>query len=401
MSKKSLQKLFNLKGYILDKIEYADSENIDLHCHLQRKGMKYRGETSRSVCVTKQRKIKHQVFEGKTVWIIVTQRRFFFTKYDQRLWEKLPNVSIKKQTSNTYRINTIKSLSKASYTLNADLRRSSAMFSSRLVDELPEVRFNWPDNVKRIGMDGKNIGKRKQMITISNLEHKQLISVLPPMSQSELICHLKSVENAKIEAVQEVCIDMDKLFKSVALQCFPQAKIVIDEFHVIQQAIRNFEALRLRTQKMRQVNLAPIKHLLTKPFLRLCTFDQAKLKYYLDKYPELNICYVIIEELRKMYWQKDIESSKFQIDKVIDLCRKSKIPDMLELAGTLNRWHDEILNYHLSKTTNAFTEGLHTRFEAIKRNHYGVRNYERFVKRLMYVFIPAALLANLLSKVVG
>lgn len=185
--------------------------------------MKLKSQRSCRVCATRERKIKHQIFEGKTVWIIINQRRFFFSKYDKRLWEKLPNVSVKKQTSNTYIINTIKSLNKTTYSHNAELRQSSPMFSSRLIDALPEIKINWTNTISQVGLDGKNIGKHKQSFTLTNLDQKELISALPPMNQKELIHTLNTVELSLRLNVNEVCIDMDKFMKSVAVKCFPKS----------------------------------------------------------------------------------------------------------------------------------------------------------------------------------
>lgn len=189
--------------------------------------------------------------------------------------------------------------------------------------------------------------------------------------------------------------------KSVALNCFPLAKIVIDQFHVIQYCIWNLDKYRCRIQKMKKLNLMPAKQLLGKPYYKLTDEEKVKLSLCLLEYPDLKEGYEILQNLRKIYSAKSYLEAKKQLDYVIELCNNSQIPDMLDFIKTLLRWYSEILNYHLSKTTNAFTEGIHNRFECIKRNHYGVKNYDRFVKRLMYTFIPATLFTELLSKVVG
>lgn len=401
MSRTIPNKLFYLNGYILDKIEFPNDENIYLFCHLKRKTMKLKSQRSNSISITRIRKIKHLVFEGKVVWIIVVQRRFYFSKYDKRLWEKLPNVSFKKQTSNVYRINTIKSLKNSTYTHNADSRKSSPMFCSRLVDELPELKIYWDGKIKRVGLDGKNIGKHKQMFTLTNLDKNNLISAISPMNQKELITQIKTIEFSRRKAVKEVCIDMDKFMKSTALKCFPKAKIVIDQFHVIQYALWNLDKYRCRMQKMKKLNLMPAKQLLAKPYYKLNDYQKVKLSLCLLEHHDLKDGYEIIQNLRKIYIAKSYLEAKKQLDFVLELCKNSQIPDMIDFRKTLLRWYDEILNYHLSKTTNAFTEGIHNRFECIKRNHYGVRNYDRFVKRLMYTFIPTTLFTELLSKVVG
>lgn len=402
MSGTQLSKIFDLHGYILDQVKYPDDKEILLFCHLKRKTMKSKSRSSSCVCAKRIRKIKHQVFEGRLVWIVVEQRRYYFKKTDQRLWEKLPNVSLKKQTTDSYRRNSIIALKNSTYSYSSQQRLASPMFSSRLIDELPELRFYWPKEILKVGLDGKNIGKRKNMYTLTDLAARQLISALPPMKLRALVEAIK--DNVPLErrlAVKEVCIDMDKFMLSVARQSFPNANIVIDQFHVIQDAVRNLDAFRLRIQKMRGINLNFLKQIMAKPAFKLNRQERKILEQTFKRIPELKTGYVIIQELRKAYRLKGIESAKEQLELTINLCLSSKIPDMLELAGTLKRWKEKILNYHLSRTTNAFTEGIHNRFETIKRNHFGVRNYPRFVKRLMYIFLPMAIFTDLLSKVVG
>lgn len=102
MQKKLLKKIFKLEGYILDKFEESGDE-ILLHCHLQNKNMKYKSEISDRVNTTRERKILHAIFEDKQVYIIIKQRKFYFSKHNKRLWEELPQVKKGQQISTTFK----------------------------------------------------------------------------------------------------------------------------------------------------------------------------------------------------------------------------------------------------------------------------------------------------------
>lgn len=102
MHKASLRKIFNLEGYILDKIEEPENE-ILLHCHLQKKSMVFEGETSRSVNQSRVRKIAHAMLDRKKAFIVITQRRFYFSKHHRILWEPLPQVKHKQQSTSTFK----------------------------------------------------------------------------------------------------------------------------------------------------------------------------------------------------------------------------------------------------------------------------------------------------------
>ena len=111
------------------------------------------------------------------------------------------------------------------------------MSALRLIDELVISSMKWDKPIKKIGMDGKGVGSRKQVFNITNLVDKQVIGVLPNLSQKELRQELLKVKLSLRKAVKEVCIDMDSFFPAVIKECFPNAKIVIDHFHVIQWAV--------------------------------------------------------------------------------------------------------------------------------------------------------------------
>ena len=102
MQKTMLKKVFNLEGYILDKIEESGGE-ISLYCHLQRKNMKHKCEVSSNVNIRRERKILHAIFEDKKAFIIIKQRKFYFSKYNKRLWEELPQVKKGQQISTTFK----------------------------------------------------------------------------------------------------------------------------------------------------------------------------------------------------------------------------------------------------------------------------------------------------------
>ena len=54
---------------------------------------------------------------------------------------------------------------------------------------------------------------------------------------------------------------------------------------------------------------------------------------------------------------------------------------------TLTTHLGHILNYFNNKTTNGFTEGIHTKFKLIKRYSYGIKNPEVYVKKLILGFV--------------
>jgi transposase len=102
MLKKEIKKIFNLEGYIFDKMKNVDNKII-LHCHLQKKFMSLNSERSKSVNEVRNRLIAHTIFEEKKVYISIKQRRFYFPKQKKKAWETLPQVKKNQQMTTNFK----------------------------------------------------------------------------------------------------------------------------------------------------------------------------------------------------------------------------------------------------------------------------------------------------------
>lgn len=186
---------------------------------------------------------------------------------------------------------------------------------------------------------------------------------------------------------------MDTFYINLAKECFPKAKVVIDHYHVIQWGVKKMDELRLLLQNIHKQKF-PVKHIIQKPIYQLTKNEVKKLELCFEAFPDLKRAWKIVHQLREIYRQKNWRTGFSQLRKVIWLCEQSEIEQMKDLARTLRRRKYEILNYYISKTTNAVTEALHNRFETIKRNHCGIKNVERFAKRLMFCILPFVTIAE-------
>jgi len=184
MQKNHLKKTFKLEGYILDKIEYLD-DKILLHCHLQNRFIKYRGERSKQVNTTRIRYLSHMMLEDTPVFLVVNQRRFYFPKHKTKRWEALPGVSSRKQTTNTFRLNTLRELKRDNYKWTGKKRQRSGMFACKLLDDLP-IQFRWEKGSTKIGLDGKGVRKHQLIHNVTDLGKNKVIGVLPNLSKEEL-----------------------------------------------------------------------------------------------------------------------------------------------------------------------------------------------------------------------
>lgn len=194
-------------------------------------------------------------------------------------------------------------------------------------------------------------------------------------------------------AIREVCIDMDTFYLGIAEECFPRARIVIDQFHIVQHALKLTDDFRLVLQAVHKKKFK-VRQIMRRPVHKLEDDEWAKLNECFEFYPDLKRAWLIVQEVRKIYKKGNWKKACSQLRKVIWYCSQSGIDEMETLGKTLKRWKDKILNYYISGTTNAYAEGLHNRFETIKRHHCGIRNVKRFAKRLIFCLLPFSVIAQ-------
>ena len=103
----------------------------------------------------------------------------------------------------------------------------------------------------------------------------------------------------------------------------------------------------------------------------------------------------ISERLRQAYRMKN-EFHKFMACKNRDEARKQlgiwnmmatgyNLPEFHACTKTFINWSEEILNSFQFPFSNGYTEGVNNKIKVLKRNAFGVKNFERFRKRILHV----------------
>ena len=182
MQNNYFSKTLKLEEYVVDFVE-DEKFIVHIHCHPRKRGMWFNGQYSEKITEEKVRRISHMMLENKQVVLLVQQRRFVFK--GTKRWEKLPDVEKRKQTSNTFRLHTLRELQRDNYSGSGHKRQKSGMFPMKLLDEL-EIKFEWQKGITRVGLDGKYVCSKKLVHHLADLDKGKSITVLPNFNQAEL-----------------------------------------------------------------------------------------------------------------------------------------------------------------------------------------------------------------------
>jgi len=82
-----------------------------------------------------------------------------------------------------------------------------------------------------------------------------------------------------------------------------------------------------------------------------------------------------------------LEAGK-QLNSIISLMLLSEDVNFALWGKSLKYYKEEILNYFVYRTTNAYTEGLNVRCKLVQRISSGFRNVDVYIRKAMLVLLP-------------
>lgn len=193
------------------------------------------------------------------------------------------------------------------------------------------------------------------------------------------------------DTVQRVCTDMYKGYVSAAQTQLPQAKIVIDRFHVARadrdcaDKVRKPEMRRLK-QELPEEDYGLLKGVMwgfRKSEAELKDEEWEQLERLFNYSPKLARAYFWREELTDIV-EKDYTKAgaKCAIQAWCKRVRKYEIDAFESFLTTLSNWLDEITNYFLERQTSGLVEGFNNRVKVLKRRCYGIFDVGRIFQRL-------------------
>ena len=195
--------------------------------------------------------------------------------------------------------------------------------------------------------------------------------------------------------IKEICLDMRRTYLSAIKNNLPEAKIVIDHFHLIQDANRRITEERRILQQVFKTKIPMRIFLRNKE--NLDPKEKPKINNYFKKYPDLKFYYEAKETLRDMYRLKNKEEAQQKLKIPIQALKLADDLGLRQWGKNLSYWQEYILNFFTRKTTNAYMEGLNTKFKLIKRISFGFRNKEVFIRKAFLACLPLTLLPHLLT----
>ena len=230
-----------------------------------------------------------------------------------------------------------------------------------------------------------------------NADNGSVIDVIEDRRLNELIRYFNTYTRGARLAVQTICMDMYSPYMELVRALFPNARIIIDRFHIIQLISRSLNQTRTAVMKNDKKNYNKFKR-----YWKLILKDENDLNdtlfrsfrcfrkqmrecdivsYLVGSDPQLQATYDLYQSLLHALKNKDP-------DRFFRKCRNAPddiSPAMKKSVSSLLKNENGVRNSMIYSWSNGVIEGTNNLIKVIKRIAFGYRSFVSFKIRILLI----------------
>ena len=271
--------------------------------------------------------------------------------------------------------------------------------TSSVMRKLNEFKFETDWNIlpEVMSWDEYAFKKGKMSFIAQDFDSLNVIAILDGRTQATIRNHFLRYPRKVRNRVKVITMDMFSPYYQLAKQLFPNAKIVLDRFHIVQHLSRAMN--RVRIQIMNQFDRKSQEYRALKRYWKLIQQDSRKLsdkrfyrpmfRMHLTNKEILEKLLSYSDELRQHYELYQFLLFHFQeknSDHFFSLIEQEIAtvnPIFQTVFKTFLKDKDKVVNAMELPYSNAKLEATNNLIKVIKRNAFGFRNFENFKKRIL------------------
>ena len=279
----------------------------------------------------------------------------------------------------------------------------------------------FPDNVgSRLSIDETSLSNGELYTIVTNKDahgRKGALVAMVAGTKSDVVSEALDVIPEDVRAVvEEVTMDLSPTMRRIAVFEFPNAKKVIDRFHV--QSLANdalqdirikhrWEAINEENEELlmaraagrdyvpvtyangdtRRQLLARSRHLLFKSAEKWTASQKERAAILFEQYPDLKEGYNLVHGLRMIYAKsKSYETALPKLALWYNKVTGSGFKEFTSVAETIQANYPDILNFFNNRATNASAESFNSKVKAFRAQLRGMTDTKYFLYRLCNIY---------------
>ena len=269
------------------------------------------------------------------------------------------------------------------------------------LDQFFKPNYHWlPRHIAFDDFKSGRFAPSGMSMILMNIENHRTIYIILSRRNRYLRNYFLRYDRAARLAVRTVTVDLYTPYRHLIHELFPHAIIIADHFHVVAQAYRALNKIRVKA--MNQAGNGSHQWRALKHFWKLILTPAGLLKY--DNYwSRRNFGYTQLTDVeviqRLLAFNDDLKQAyRYYQDLILAINHRSKdelnhllaikwtqLPQSLQkVQRTLRRHRKEIItSFKYGDYTNGPVEGTNNKIKVIKRTAYGFRNFFNFRARIL------------------
>jgi transposase len=222
----------------------------------------------------------------------------------------------------------------------------------------------------------------KYLTLVTDIQKRRVIWVGKNRDRKVLKQFFRWFGEKRTRRLKRVVIDMHDPYELEIRAHCPRAALIYDHFHVIKPLSFAIDNIRRRLQSELPPEgrrfLKNSRYLLLRAQENLSKNQRVRLKELLSVNETLSMAYILKEDLRGVFRLGDLRAARAELKNWKRRARESKIPEIVDYVGLLNRRRYGILNFFRHHKTNGLSEGLNNVVKTLKKDAYGFHDWRYF-----------------------
>ncbi len=279
----------------------------------------------------------------------------------------------------------------------------------------------FPDNIgPRLAIDESSLSNGELYTFVTNREAKtrerSLVAVVAGTKSEDVIAVLQQIDEERRHAVEEVTLDLSDSMRKIVRVAFPEARRVIDRFHIQKLACEAVQELRIkhRWDAIQQGNdemeearlngeayepfrypngdtrkelLIRSRYLLFKSADKWTDRQKRRAAILFEEYPDIKKAYGLCHSLRMIFSKNTIkEAARLSMARWYNKVEEAGFHSFNVIAATFYEHYDEILNFYNNRSSNAMAESFNAKIKLFRANLRGVVDKKFFLFRIANLY---------------
>lgn len=262
-----------------------------------------------------------------------------------------------------------------------------------LEESLPSLIPEALTNLKYLGVDEVARAKGHDYMTlVYDLVSGQLIWIHAGRTADTLSQFLKMLSEPTKQGILAVAMDMGPAYQKAVRDDLPNADIIFDRFHVMQNFCKTMDNQRRaefrKADDAQKELIIGSRYLLLKNSDKLNEAQQNKLQTLLHENKNINSLYILKEQLQMLWSNSTYISMEATLETWCQLADETDMTYIKKFAKSLRRHKVGICNYAKYHLTTARIEAGNVGIGLIRKRARGIRDTEYFALKIRQLSVP-------------